>query len=329
LIVAIDAHSKKCYHLGFGKNITRSNLAKANKRRESKIFEEFAYYLIEIAQKKLFNDDLEIKGKIYAFDSSIIDLCLSVFWWAKFRKTKGGIKLHTLFDIVTQIPAFIHITEATVNDMNAMDVIPYEVGAYYIFDRGYMDFARLYKITELESFFVIRAKKGLQLKISSSNQVEQSTGVLSDQIGILTGFYSSKQYPKKLRKVVFHDKETNRIFVFLSNNMELTSLQIALLYKYRWQIELFFKWIKQHLKIKSFWGTTENAVRIQIYSAIISYCLVAIVGYELQIERSTYEILQILGISLLDKTPVKELFNKTDNQYIKEQDYNQLSFSFF
>ena len=329
LIVAIDAHSKKSYHLGFGKNVTRSNLSKTNERRESKIFEEFAYCLISIAQKKLANDNFEIKGKIYAFDSSTIDLCLSVFWWAKFRKAKGGIKLHTLFDIVTQIPAFIHITEATVNDMNAMDAIPYEIGAYYIFDRGYADFTRLYGITELESFFVIRAKKNLRFTSSSFNPVDETTGVTSDQIGELSGFYTSKQYPDKLRKVVFYDKEMNRTFVFLTNNMELTALQIALLYKCRWQIELFFKWIKQHLKIKSFWGTTENAVRIQIYSAIISYCLVAIVGHDLKIDRSTYEILQVLGISLLDKTPVKELFNKIEYQHVKEQNYKQLSISFF
>lgn len=329
LIVAIDAHSRKSYHLGFGKNVTRSNLSKANERRESKIFEEFAYHLISVAQKKLANNDFEIKGKIYAFDSSTIDLCLSVFWWAKFRKAKGGIKLHTLFDIVTQIPTFIHITEATVNDMNAMDVIPYEIGAYYIFDRGYIDFTRLYRITELESFFVVRAKKNLQFKSSSFNPLDETTGVMSDQIGELSGFYTSKQYPGKLRKVVFYDKEKNRTFVFITNNMDLTAVQIALLYKYRWQIELFFKWIKQHLKIKSFWGTTENAVRIQIYSAIISYCLVAIVGHDLKIKRPTYEILQVLGISLLDKTPVKELFSKIDNQYVKEQNYNQMSISFF
>ena len=327
LIVAIEAHNKKAYHLGFGKNVTRSNFAKANENRNSKIFEDFAYHLIELARKKRVNDNFDIKGKVYAFDSSTIDLCLNVFWWAKFRKAKGGIKLHTLYDITTQIPAFIHITTASVNDMNAMDIIPYESEAYYIFDRGYVDFTRLYKITNHSAYFVIRGKTNLKFERMYSSKVDKTTGVRSDQIGKLTGFYVSKQYPEKLRKVKFYDKETKRTFVFLSNNMELTAEQIALLYKNRWQVELFFKWIKQHLKIKSFWGTSENAVRIQIYTAIIAYCLVAIVGYELKINRSIYEILQVLGISLLDKTPVKELFAIIDYKDVKELNYNQLSIS--
>ena len=325
LIVAIEAHSRKTYHLGFGKSVTRSNFAKANENRSSKIFEEFAYYLIDIARGKRSNDCFEIKGKVYAFDSSTIDLCLNVFWWAKFRKAKGGIKLHTLYDITTQIPAFIHITTASVNDMNAMDVIPYESEAYYVFDRGYVDFTRLFKITKHSAFFVIRAKSNLKFERMYSKKVDKKTGVQCDQIGKLTGFYVSKQYPEKLRRIKFYDKQTKRNFVFLTNNLELTSEQIALLYKNRWQVELFFKWIKQHLKIKSFWGTSENAVRIQIYTAIIAYCLVSIMGYDLKIERSTYEILQVLGISLLDKTPIKELFAKIEYKDVKEQNYNQLS----
>jgi hypothetical protein len=329
LIVAIDAHNKKSYHLGFGKSVTRSNLSKANENRDCRIFEEFACYLIEVARQKRSNNDFEIKGKVYAFDSTTIDLCLSVFWWAKFRKYKGGIKVHTLLDITTQIPAFVHITAATVNDVKAMDVIPYEVGAYYIFDRGYVDYARLYKITELDSYFVVRSKKNLQFNVETYLPVNEKSGILSDQIGVLKGFYASKDYPQKLRKVAFYDKEMNRTFIYLSNNFELSAEQIAMLYKNRWQIELFFKWIKQHLKIKSFWGTTENAVKIQIYSAIIAYCLVAIVGHDLQINRSTYEILQILGISLLDKTPVNELFTNIDTSDVKEQNYNQLSLSLF
>lgn len=329
LIVAIDAHNKKSYHLGFGKRVTRSNLSKANENRDCRIFEEFAYYLIDVARKKRSNNDFEIKGKVYAFDSTTIDLCLSVFWWAKFRKHKGGIKVHTLLDITTQIPAFVHITAATVHDVKAMDVIPYEVGAYYIFDRGYVDYARLYKITELDSYFVVRSKKNLQFDVETYLPVNKKLGVISDQIGVLKGFYTSKDYPRKLRKVAFYDKEMNRTFIYLTNNFELSAEQIAMLYKNRWQIELFFKWIKQHLKIKSFWGTSENAVKIQIYSAIIAYCLVAIVGHDLQINRSTYEILQILGISLLDKTPVNELFTNIDTSDVKEQNYNQLSLSFF
>ena len=329
LIISLDAHSQKSYHLGFGKSVTRSNLAKANESRDYRIFEELAYYLIGTARKKLSNDDFEVKGKVYAFDSTTIDLCLSVFWWANFRKTKGGIKIHTLYDITTQIPAFVHITDAKVHDVKAMDLIPYESGAYYIFDRGYVDFERLYRITQLGSYFVIRSKKNMQFECSEYRSVNASIGVMSDQVGALIGFYTSKQYPKKLRKVVFYDAEMDRTFTFISNNFELPPEQIALLYKNRWQIELFFKWIKQHLKIKSFWGTTENAVRIQIYTAIITYCMVAIVCHDLKLDHSTYEILTVLGISLLDKTPIKELFSKIDNNDVKELNCNQLSLNLF
>ena len=329
LIVAINAHSSKSYHLGFGKNVTLSNLAKANVNRNSKIFEEFAYHLVGIARKIRTNDDFQIKGQVYAFDSTTIDLCLNVFWWAKFRKAKGGIKLHTLFDINTQIPAFVHITPATVNDMNAMDVLFYEADAYYIFDRGYVDYTRLYKITQHSATFVVRAKSNLKFKRMYSRKHDKTSGVRFDQTGKLSGFYVSKQYPEKIRKVKFYDQETDRTFVFLTNNFEITAEQVAFLYKNRWQVELFFKWIKQHLKIKAFWGTSENAVRIQVYSAIIAYCLVAIVGTKLNIERSTYEILQILGISLLDKTPVKELFTNMNYNDAKERFDNQLSLSLF
>ncbi len=329
LIVAINAHSGKSYHLGFGKSVTLSNLAKANLNRNSKIFEEFAYHLIAIARKGRVNDDFQIKGQVYAFDSSTIDLCLSVFWWAKFRRNKGGIKLHTLFDINTQIPAFVHITPASVHDMNAMDYLFYESDAYYIFDRGYVDYTRLYKITQHSAFFVVRAKSNLKFNRMYSRKHDKSSGVKSDQIGKLTGFYVSKEYPDKLRKIKFYDQETDRTFIFLTNNFELSAEQIAFLYKNRWQVELFFKWIKQHLKIKAFWGTSENAVRIQVYSAIIVYCLVAIVGTKLKIERSTYEILQVLGISLLDKTPVRELLTNVNYNDVKEPFDNQLSLSLF
>jgi hypothetical protein len=329
LIVALDAHNQKSYHLGFGKSVTRSNLSKANEKRDSKIFEDYAFYLIDIARKKRSNNNFEIKGKVYAFDSSTIDLCLNVFWWAKFRKAKAGIKIHTLFDITTQIPAFIHITEASVNDMNAMDVIPYEYGAYYVFDRGYVDFKRLYNITKYSAYFVIRAKKNLQFKYSQINEVNERNGVMSDQIGKLTGFYISQYYPVEIRKVVYYDKETNRTFVYLTNNMTITAEQVALLYKNRWQVELFFKWIKQHLKIKSFWGTTENAVRIQIYCAIITYCLVAIVERDLILNRPTYEVLQILGISLLDNSAIGELFFDAEKNDVKELLSEQLTLNLF
>jgi len=325
LIVAINAHEGKSYHLGFGKSVTRSNLAKANENRDCRIFEEFAYYLVALARKQRQDNDFKIKGQVYAFDSTTIDLCLSVFWWAKFRKRKGGIKLHTLFDVKTQIPAFVHVTAAAVHDVNAMELLSFEPEAYYIFDRGYVDFERLYRITRHSAFFVVRAKANLCFNRMYSLKSNKNAGVKSDQIGKLTGFYALKDYPEKLRRVKYYEKETDRTFVFLSNNFELSAQEIAYLYKNRWQIELFFKWIKQHLKIKAFWGTSENAVRIQVYTAIIAYCLVSIVGSTLKIDRSTYEILQVLGISLLDKTPVNELFKNVNYQDVKEPFCNQLS----
>ncbi|WP_189606429.1 IS4 family transposase [Salinimicrobium marinum] len=329
LIVALDAHSGKSYHLGLGKNVTRSNFAKANEVRSSKIFEDFAYHLIAIARELHSSDDFKIKGNIYAFDSSTIDLCLNVFWWAKFRKAKGGIKLHTLYDVNTQIPAFLHITPANVHDVKAMDELLYEAGAHYIFDRAYLDYTRLYKIERCSAYFVVRAKSNTKFRRMYSNKVDKLTGIRCDQIGKLSGFYTSQEYPQKLRRVKYYDKESNRTFVFLTNNMKVTAEEVALLYKKRWQVELFFKWVKQHLKIKSFWGTSENAVKIQIYCAISAYCLVSIVADKLKLKRSTYEILQVLGISLLDKTPINELFMNIDYSNVKELDYNQLSLSLF
>lgn len=329
LVIVIEAHKSKSYHLGFGKNVSRSNLSKANESRNYKIFEDFANHLISVAQSKNSNDAFEIKGNIYAFDSSTIDLCLSVFWWAHFRKTKAGIKLHTLLDVNTQIPVFIHITEANIHDVNAMDVINYERFAYYIFDRAYVDFERLYRITTATAYFVVRAKSNIKFKRMYSRKVDKSTGLIFDQIGKIDGFYTSKYYPEKIRLVKFYDKEKCRTFLFLTNNFDLTAEEIALLYKQRWQVELFFKWIKQHLKIKSFWGTTENAIRIQVNIAIITYCLVSIVAKDLKIDRSIYEILQILSASLLDKTPVNELLEKPDYDNVNEQQNNQLTFSLF
>jgi hypothetical protein len=329
LIIVIEAHQSKSYHLGFGKNVTRSNLAKANENRNYKIFEDFANHLILIAQEKNSNDSFEIKGNIYAFDSSTIDLCLSVFWWAHFRKTKAGIKLHTLFDINTQIPVFIHITEANIHDVNAMDIINYERFAYYIFDRAYVDYVRLNRITKSQAYFVVRAKSNLKFKRMYSKKTDKSTGVIYDQTGKIDGFYTSKDYPEKIRKVKFFDAENKKMLIFLTNNFDLSAQQIALLYKQRWQIELFFKWIKQHLKVKTFWGTTENAVRIQINIAIITYCLVSIIAKDLKINRSIYEILQILSASLLDKAPVNELLMKSDYNNVNEHITNQLVFNLF
>lgn len=329
LIIVIEAHQSKSYHLGFGKNVTRSNLSKANENRNFKIFEEFANHLILIAQTKSNKETFDIKGNIYAFDSSTIDLCLSVFCWAHFRKTKAGIKLHTLFDVNTQIPVFIHITEANFHDVNAMDVIDYEPSAYYIFDRAYVDYERLFRITKAKAYFVVRAKSNVKFKRMYSQKVDKTTGIKYDQIGKIDGFYTSKDYPKKIRKVKFFDSENKKTLIFLTNNLELSAENIALLYKQRWQVELFFKWIKQHLKVKTFWGTTENAVRIQINVAIITYCLVSIIAKDLKINRSNYEILQILSASLLDKVPINELLMKSDYNNVNEHNTNQLVFSLF
>ena len=323
----ISAHSGKCYHLGFGKNVTGSNLAKVNERREPRIFEEFAYHMIDLARKKRFNKDFEIDGKAYAFDSTTIDLCLSVFWWAKFRRAKAGIKMHTLYEIETDIPAFIHITEAKVHDQRAMDVIPYEQGAYYVFDRGYFDLKRLYHIHDIEAYFVIRQRGNLQYEVVMERDTSHNAdGVLSDQIIRLTGYLTGKKYPATLRRITYYATDKNKTYVYLTNNMEMDATQTALLYKYRWHVELFFKWIKQHLKIKSFWGTTETAVRIQIYSAITAYCMVAIVEHDLKLHRSTHEVLRILSASLLDKTPIKELFTK-EPEYVADD--GQLTLIFF
>ena len=316
---AVAAHQKKCYHLGFGKHVSKTNLAYANSNRDYRIFEEYAYYLIAEARKKRATDIFQLGGNVYAFDSTTIDLCLSVFWWAKFRKHKGGIKVHTLYDVETQVPAFFHITEAAVHDSKVMSVIPYETGSYYVFDRGYNDFKQLYRIEEIGSYFVIRAKKNLQYRVLKWKR-RMPENVLSDAEIELTGYYPSKHYPKRLRLVRYHDPEQNRDFMFLTNAMSLTSLQIANLYKNRWQVELFFKWLKQHLKIQKFWGASENAVRIQIYCAICAYCLVAIAQHDLKLEISTYETLQILGISLTDTTPLQELLSKTNLQNVKDQD---------
>ncbi|HOO95577.1 MAG TPA: IS4 family transposase [Proteiniphilum sp.] len=318
LIVSIEAHSNKTYHLGLGRNVTKSNFAKANQNRDYKIFEEFAYYLVEEARKKRAVNIFKLDGNVYAFDSTTIDLCLNVFWWAKFRRHKGCIKMHALYDIETQVPAFFHITNAKVHDSNAMDVIPYEAGSYYIFDRGYNDFKRLFKIETIESYFVIRAKKNLQFK-SAKWKRRLPKNVLSDACIELTGYYLKMNYPQEMRLVRYWDEEQKREFMFLTNAMHLTSLQVAELYKNRWQVELFFKWIKQHLKIKKFWGTTENAVRIQICAAISAYCLVAIEQHDMKLERSTYEVLQILSISLTDNTHLTDLFDKTKIKYDKDR----------
>lgn len=331
LICITTAHAPKSYHLGFGKVlVTRSNLAKANANRDYRIFEEFAYKMISIAQEKRITKEFEIKGRIYAFDSTTIDLCLNLFWWANFRKTKAGVKMHTLYDVVTQIPTFLHITEAKVNDMNAMDEIPYEPNAYYIFDRGYFDLARLFTINLIGSNFVIRERSNLKYEVvDGESLIESPDNILYDQTIRLTGQQTKERYTALLRRVGYYSVEHRRTFTYITNNFEISAKQVALLYKNRWQVELFFKWIKQHLHITSFWGITENAVRIQIFSAITAYCLVAIIEHDLKLNRSTFDVLRIFSMSLLDKTPIRELFRKTEKlDDMSENDRGQLCLNF-
>jgi len=318
VVVALEAHHTKCYHLGIGRNpIAKTTFASANQNRDYRIFENFAFFMMEQARKKQATDIFKLKGHVYAFDSTTIPLCLSIFCWAKFRKKKGGIKAHVLYDLEAQVPAYFHISTASVHDSKAIKYIPYESGSYYVFDRGYNAFKELYKIHLHESFFVVRAKKNLQFKCIRWRR-RLPKNVLTDSVIELTDIITRQKYPERLRLVKYRDENQDREFVFLTNAFHLTSLEIAELYKNRWQVELFFKWLKQHLKIKKFWGTTENAVRIQISTAIISYCLVAIVQHDMQLERSTYEVLQILSISLTDKTCLKELFEKTNFNDVKE-----------
>lgn len=317
LIVATEAHCAKFYHLGMGKSVTRSNLAKANEPRDYRIFEEFAFYMIEQARAKRKTDIFNLGGSVYAFDSTTIDLCLSVFDWAKFRKHKGGIKMHTLYDIETQVSAFMHVTAASVHDSKAMPEIPYEPGAHYIFDRGYNDYGNLYKINLIKGFFVVRAKTNVRFKPRTWKR-RLRNGVQSDAIGSFMVYKSSKDYPDELRKIVYIDPDDGRKYIFLTNNLDAPAELICELYRNRWSVELFFKWIKQHLKIKKFWGTSENAVRIQIYCAIITYCLIAIAQHDMKLDRSVYEVLQIVGISLTDKTHLRDLFDKSNFKNVND-----------
>ena len=308
------AHKTKTQNLGFGDMfVSRSNLSKANQLRNYHIFEEFAYHLVSLAQAKRINRIFELKGKFYAFDSTTIDLCLSIFWWAAFRKHKGGIKVHTLFDIVTQIPTFFHITNAKVHDVKAMDEIPYEPHAYYIFDKGYYDWTRLYNINTLQAYFVIREKDNILYEIVDGDEMlDGKDNILFDQHIRLVGYQTKQKYPGELRRIGFYSEKYKRTFVYLTNNWEISAKDVALLYKYRWQVELFFKWLKQHLQIKKFWGHTENAVRIQIYTAISAYCLVAIAEHDYGLDRSMFDVLRVVSNSLLDTMPIRELFGNLE-----------------
>ncbi|MBR4372643.1 MAG: IS4 family transposase [Victivallales bacterium] len=312
LTTVLDAHKTKCYHLGLGSSpASRNTLSVANQNRDYHVFEEYAFFMMDEARRKCATDIFMLGGKAYAFDSTTIPLCLSVFHWAKFRSRKGGVKAHVLYDLETHVPSFYHITTASVHDSKAMSAIPYESGSYYVFDRGYNAFAELFRINRLESFFVVRAKQNLKFKCVKWKR-RMPENVLGDAEIEFAEEASFKKYPEKLRLVRFHDNEQNRDFAFLTNDFSLPALKVADLYRNRWQVELFFKWLKQHLKIKKFWGVTENAVRIQMSVAIITYCLVAVVRNELKLERSTYELLQILSVSLTDKTPMRELFEKQE-----------------
>jgi hypothetical protein len=328
LMTIIEAHKSKAYRLGFGRCLNLSTLSKANASRDYRIFEEFTMHIVAYARRVRANAEFEVKteGNIYAFDSSTISLCLSVFWWATYKQAAGAVKIHTLFDVRTQIPCFMLVTPASTNDIKAMEHIPYEKGSFYIFDRGYNSFADLYRIHRLEAYFIFRANDNLKFKRIYSKNCNKKN-VKCDQIGVFTTGKSPRLYPEKLRKIRYYDTDTDKEFIFLTNNLSLSASDIALLYKNRWQIELFFKWIKQHLKVKSFWGHTENAVKIQLYCAIIAYCLVAIAAKELKIERHIYTILQIVGFSLHDKTPIKQLLKTNDYKNVKELNYNLLLFN--
>ena len=329
LINLLNAHPKKLYHLGVGKRVTLSNLSKANEQRSSLIFKEFAVFMISLASHLQVKDVLHLEGHVYAFDSSTIDLCLSLFDWAEFRSTKSGIKLHMLYDVELQIPAFFLITNAKGHDSTVMNQIPYQSGAYYIFDRAYNAFKWLNLIHQTKAYFVVRAKTNLLYNIVSQKTDLEKDIRIDAQIE-LTGTNPRKYYPQHLRMVRFWDEEKKREFTFLTNNNRLKASKVALLYKQRWLVELFFKWIKQHLQVKKFWGQSRNAVEIQIYVAIITYCLVTIIKDKLQLKYSIYEILQILGASLFDTTPLAELLSQTNFQNVKEHDINdrQLMFNF-
>jgi hypothetical protein len=329
LLITVSAHSNKYYHLGFGKNVSRTNLAIANEQRDYSIYESFAYEMIAIARSCIKNETdftLLITGNVYAFDSTTIDLCLNVFWWASFRKAKGAIKIHTLYDVKTSIPAFVHITRGNVHDVNALDILTYEADGFYIMDKAYVDFKRLFTINLSHAYYITRAKENFNFKRISSVKPDKTKGIICDQIVKLKGVKSSKYYPATLRRIKYFDKEQRRTFVFLTNNFTQSAIDIAMLYKYRWKVELFFKWIKQHLKIKSFWGTSMNAVKTQVYIAIITYTLVAVIKSKLKITRSTYEILQIMSASLFDKTRLNELLKSTVYKNVKELKCEQLKF---
>jgi hypothetical protein len=324
--VCLRAIPNKRYHMGIKGSVARSTIAEANESRDWRIYADFAQVLISQARELYSGDDagLNLDETVYALDSSTIDLCLSLFPWAKFRKTKAAVKLHTLLDLKGSIPAWIFITDGKVHDVNILDYLLPEAGSFYVMDRGYLDFARLYKINLSHAYFVIRAKTNTKFQRQYSNPVDRATGLVCDQTGMLTGFYTSQDYPDKLRRIKFNDDETGKTFVFLTNNLLPHAFTITQLYKCRWKVELFFKWIKQHLRIKAFYGTSENAVKTQIWIAISVYVLVAIMKKRLKIDSELYTILQILSLTLFEKSPLFQTLANYTYTYPKTPLANQL-----
>ena len=319
--------SGKLYHVGFRGQVARSTLADANESHDWRIYADFAQVLIGIARPLYAQDPIgvDLDQSLYALDSTTIDLCLSLFPWARFRKHKAAVKMHTLLDLHGSIPTFIHITDGTVHDVNILDEFLPEVGAFYVMDRGYIDFERLYVFTMCSAFFVVRTKENILLQRRYSHPVDKSAGVRSDQTVILTAMDSATAYPDTLRRVSYYDADTDKRLRFLTNNFVLPALTIALIYKSRWQVELFFKWIKQHLRIKAFFGTSENAVKTQIWIAVSVYVLVAIIRKRLGLEVSLYQILQILSITLFEKVPILQALQASDSQSDLPDSGNQLN----
>jgi len=302
------------YHMGIRGSVARSTLAEANEKRDWRIYADFAQVLISQARRLYAKDDfgLELEQTVYALDSTTIDLCLSLFPWAHFRKTKAAVKLHTLLDLRGNIPALSFITDGKVHDVNILDYLLPEAGSFYIMDRGYLDYARLYKIHLSQAFFIIRSKSNTQFRRLYSHSIDRTSGLICDQSGVLTGFYTAQDYPDKIRRIKFYDTETSKRLVFLTNNFILPALTIAQLYKCRWKIELFFKWIKQHLRIKAFFGTSENAVKTQIWIAVSIYVLVAIMKKRMHLDLELYTILQILSVTLFEKAPLLPTLTNLD-----------------
>jgi hypothetical protein len=323
----LRAQNNKLYHMGIRSKVSRSTLAEANEMRDWRIYVDFAHHLIGLARKLYQKEPLavELKNTVYALDATTIDLCLSIFPWAHFREAKGAIRLHTLLDLRGSIPSFIHISDGKLHEVNVLDIIPLEAGAFYIMDRGFLDFSRLHAITRASAFFVIRAKSNLKSRRLYSHPVDKFTGVVCDQSILLTVPKSAGDYPEKLRRVKYYDAETDKNLVFLTNNFLLPAFTIAQLYKQRWQVELFFKWIKQHLRIKSFFGTSENAVKTQIWIAISVYLIVAIIKKRLNIQESLYTILQVLSVSLFERTSMFQLLTFYDYANDTDGNLNQLN----